>query len=330
MDKDLRDDPRVISMAHRLGSQYILGARTSSVGATDLSSHQFHRFWCNAVTGALHALWCYADEHLPDDSNRLEIPLESVDAIVGLEGFAEAVSADWLIELDDGRIELPGYSEKTGLITKRKRAVQAKDRVRAFRAKRAAMREIMPLGNGVHSRSVTQHVTQHVTQRVTALPAAQDLDQDLDLNKTKTKLPRAKARSLLPVGLKPSEADRSYAVSRCGDMDVDRTFEDFVNHHTGKGTLFADPSAGWRTWVGNCQKGFSYVRRSRRTIQGDGPQITAGESRRIAAGESLESILASRGSNGSTPAQPRMVGLPSRVDGPDIPGEPQPALAGRA
>jgi hypothetical protein len=77
----------------------------------------------------------------------------------------------------------------------------------------------------------------------------------------------AKARSQIPEGNWLTDADRTFAGDRCPDMDIDATFDDFRNHHTAKGSLSADWHASWRTWTGNCAKGFAYVRRIRKSME---------------------------------------------------------------
>jgi hypothetical protein len=83
-----------------------------------------------------------------------------------------------------------------------------------------------------------------------------------------------KARTQIPDGRWLTDDDRAFALERCPDMNIDATFDDFHNHHTAKGTLGADWHAGWRTWVGNCAKGFSYVRRTRQQLEAARPILT--------------------------------------------------------
>ena len=95
------------------------------------------------------------------------------------------------------------------------------------------------------------------------------------------KASRAKARTTFPPDFALTDSDRAYALERCPDMNVPATFEDFRNHHTAKGTLGADWHAGWRTWIGNCQKGFVYVRTVRpASVAVKSEQISPAEWRR--------------------------------------------------
>jgi hypothetical protein len=66
------------------------------------------------------------------------------------------------------------------------------------------------------------------------------------------KAPRAKARSRIPSDWSLSEEDIGYASDRgFGVPQIDVMLERFRNHHAGKGSVMADWSAAWRTWVGN-------------------------------------------------------------------------------
>jgi hypothetical protein len=161
--KDMPNDPRVLSAAAKLSERYSLAHRSTG-GGSDLSKTEICNAWRNAVTGALATLWCYADEHIRNDDT-LPLTSQTIDAVVGLEGFFEVMPREWIDELDDGSILLPGYCEKNSLIAKRKRTIKSNARVTRWR--RAKKRD----SNGV------THV--HVTQ----CNAAGDLDQDRDLDK---------------------------------------------------------------------------------------------------------------------------------------------------
>lgn len=159
--KDMPNDPRVLAAAQKLSERYVLAERSPG-GGIDLSSNALCNAWRNAVVGALATLWAYADEHIRDDDT-LPLTSQTVDAVVGLEGFFDAMPREWIDELDDGRVILPGYCEKNSLIAKRKRTVKSNARVTQWRRDKNAR------SNGV----TRTHVTQHTV--------AGDLDQDLDL-----------------------------------------------------------------------------------------------------------------------------------------------------
>lgn len=180
--KDMPNDPRVLSAAMKLSERYILAVRTSGIGGADLSTSDSCNAWRNAVTGALVTLWVYADEHIRDDDT-LPINSQTLDTIVGLEGFFDAMPREWIDELDDGSIVLPGYCEKNSLIAKRKRTVKSNARVTQWRER-----------NKRGGNDVTKH---HVTQ----CNAAGDLDQDLDSKNKKTNGARAPVLDSSPAEL---------------------------------------------------------------------------------------------------------------------------------
>lgn len=66
---------------------------------------------------------------------------------------------------------------------------------------------------------------------------------------TEPKPKRAKNRTAIDPNWQPSERDENYAVTRIADIPA--TAERFRNFHAAKGSLMADWSAAWRTWVGN-------------------------------------------------------------------------------
>lgn len=177
--KDMPSDPRVLSAALKLSQRYVLAERTPA-GGGDLSRNAVCNAWRNAVIGALTTLWCYADEHIRDDDT-LPLTSQTLDAVVGLEGFFDVMPREWIDELDDGSLVLPGYCEKNSLIAKRKRTAKSNARVTQWRRGKKIN------GNGVTKRHVTHH------------NVAGDLDQDIDKDqdseeKSKTRVPRAAAK----------------------------------------------------------------------------------------------------------------------------------------
>lgn len=91
-----------------------------------------------AVLGALARLWSYADGHVLA-GNLLEATPGEIDELVGLDGFASALPAQWLVERPDGYVELPDFLEKNGSSQKQRtdnarRQAAYRDRQRALRA----------------------------------------------------------------------------------------------------------------------------------------------------------------------------------------------------
>ena len=117
----------------------------------------------NAVTGALVALWVYADTHIRA-GDELPVSQFAIDRMVGIEGFCDLIGEAWIRVKDDGAtVILPGYCEKNGLLSKEKRKASNADRQRRFREKHNAVSNAS--SNAVTSNAVT--------------PLDQDQDQDL-------------------------------------------------------------------------------------------------------------------------------------------------------
>ena len=167
-DKDMAEDPRLLDAAHELTKRY-----TVFDGETALPPGDQLRFQCNAVTGGVVTLWKYADVHLRAD-NSLPMQSAALDAMVGIAGFFEVITRDWVDELEDGTLVLPGYCEKNSLIAKKKATAKSNARVAAFRAKQKVN------GNG--------HVTEISTVTVpkTGVTKVVDPDPSPDLKKRNT------------------------------------------------------------------------------------------------------------------------------------------------
>lgn len=257
--KDMATDPRMVSAASKLASRYEVLVNTPG-GAEPLSRTDTLTLWRNAVTGALVTLWCFADEYVTEE-NALAVSSDTVDTIVGLRGFFSVISRDWVDELDDGRVILPGYCKKNSLITKRKRTIQSNARVTRWRAAYKSN------GNGVTTHDVTQ------------CDSAGDIDKDLSdircrtapRNACVTALPtalqevrrKARAKRASPVPLPDNfiltEAMIQQATKLAPGCDVEEWFQQFCAHHRAHGKVMLDWTAAWRTWVSNGVK-FGYPR----------------------------------------------------------------------
>ena len=118
IEPDIAMDLRTVSAATSLSEVYQVTRRDGRA----ISPSQEIDLLRNAVVGALVVLWGYAEKHL-DEDNTLSIPSKSIDTLVRLEGFRQAVSRQWLDEVDEGVI-LPGYREKNPLIATKKRSIK--------------------------------------------------------------------------------------------------------------------------------------------------------------------------------------------------------------
>lgn len=73
--------------------------------------------------------------------------------------------------------------------------------------------------------------------------------------KPSKKAAKAKARTSLSEEWKLGDSDRQYALSEgVPAARLEREAQRFRDHHISKGSLMADWSAAWRTWVGNYLK----------------------------------------------------------------------------
>jgi hypothetical protein len=108
IEKDLKDDPRILRMASRLRhADVTLASRSVPM-----------------VIGALVTLWWYADTHIGDD-DVLAIGADEVDQLVGLPGFCALMPRDWLEIIDAEHVKLIDYTVHNGTLAKN-RALQQK------------------------------------------------------------------------------------------------------------------------------------------------------------------------------------------------------------
>lgn len=145
LEKSLETDPRVLRAARALAGA---GNAPALHGVT-------------LLVGALARLWILADSHARKDDS-LDMGFSEIDDYVGIPGFCSALPRDWLVELDEHRVELPGFHAHNG-VEARKRALTQK-RVARHRegAKEPLKRNSVTAGNA---------------------PALPDQDQDQDHKK---------------------------------------------------------------------------------------------------------------------------------------------------
>lgn len=122
-EKDLATDPRVLRMARELGKTWFF-ASVSVCNDGIINA-------CNAdplpgvtlVLGALTRLWIYADSHARDDDS-LDLGTKEIDELIGISGFCSAMPDDWLREIDENTVELPGFQAHNGVEAKKKALTQ--------------------------------------------------------------------------------------------------------------------------------------------------------------------------------------------------------------
>lgn len=132
-EKDLTTDPRVLRMAKELDRRLTLFA------GTDFDP-------CNAsalpgvtlVCGALIRLWVYADSHARED-NTIDLGCRELDEMVGIPDFCSIMPADWLREIDEQTVELPGFQEHNGTEARKRALTQKRVTQHRDKAKRASV-----------------------------------------------------------------------------------------------------------------------------------------------------------------------------------------------
>lgn len=107
LEKDRKDDPRVIRMARELRHAGVTHERFTPAMHVTL------------VLGCLDVLWCYADTHVRDDDT-LDLGSDEIDELVGLAGFCKLMPSDWLEILDANRVKLPDFHAHNGTESKKK------------------------------------------------------------------------------------------------------------------------------------------------------------------------------------------------------------------
>lgn len=110
-EKSLRDDPRVLRIARQLGNAGVTHERFTNQAHVTL------------VLGCLAQLWCYADTHVRE-GDTLDLGIDDIDEIVGLQGFCSMLPDDWLQVIDAEHVKLPGFLGHNGTEAKKKALTQ--------------------------------------------------------------------------------------------------------------------------------------------------------------------------------------------------------------
>lgn len=127
-EKDLETDPRFLRIVRELGKRWCNAPALQGSGVCNAPA-----FTNSVAMGALLKMWAYADTHIRQDDT-LDMSPAEIDELVGIEGFAALLPADWLRETEDARIELPGYQSHNSVEAKKK--AQTAKRVAKHRATR--------------------------------------------------------------------------------------------------------------------------------------------------------------------------------------------------
>ena len=122
-EKDVRDNPRF----RRMKRAYL------EAHANDVTHVRFKEAYvATLLVGCLAQLWMYADSHIRED-NTLDLGTDEIDELVGVEGFAQLMPADWLQVVDAHHVVLPGFQEHNG--TEAKKKAQTQRRVERHRVR---------------------------------------------------------------------------------------------------------------------------------------------------------------------------------------------------
>jgi hypothetical protein len=243
-DKEMSEDPRLVDAASTLLAGYVFATRTPG-GGRDLSRSDALRLACNALRGAIVTLWCYADTHVRDDDT-LPCDADSLDAIVGLEGFCDALPSDWVTVGDDRSVTLPGYCAKNSLISRRKKADKGAERQKRYRERLRASQQRNETRNETRNGESNGAGNDRVTE-------GGDLDLDLEVRK-KDSLRSSKERLgyRLRDDFDLTPERRAIAVDE--KLDPQRTFAQFTDHwraSSGANARKRDWDAAWRNWCRN-------------------------------------------------------------------------------
>lgn len=182
------------------------------------------------VIGALHAVWCLADEHTEDGS----LPgytLAALDDSIGWPGFSGAMKdVAWLIEEPQGLV-LPRFDEHNGASAKRR--AQEAERKRNDRKTSASSAD-------------KKRTREEKREELNLTPPSPP--SKLNGN-GKHREPR-KAATAVPAEFVISEPMWSWAQEQgVPDARVEHETAKFLDHHRAKGSTFKDWDAAWRTWM---------------------------------------------------------------------------------
>jgi hypothetical protein len=241
LEKDLRDDVRVRRMAAKLVRD---GNATALQGVT-------------LVLGGLYQLWSHADSFAREDDT-LDITVNEIDELTCVQGFAQALPADWLEVLDENTVKLPGFQAHNGSEAKR----------RALTAKRVTHHRI-------------QHKRSSVTPRnASALPDQTRPDQirpDQKEGEGARSAPTPRASRRCPKDWSPSPETRASMATQHPTVNLVAELDKFRDHTFQ--TARSDWEATFRNWIRRCAEmpgGRSPVKADKTTWQPkeetDGPR----------------------------------------------------------
>lgn len=233
LEKSLENDPRVMRMARALSrnAHALQGCNAS------------HSLAVTVIVGALARLWILADTHA-DGDDVLNLGAVEIDELVGVEGFCELMPEDWLEEVDDTSVKLPGFQEHNGTEAKAK-AQNAKRQAR-HREKGKAVSALKGNASPLRVRNAAPLPDQDQTKTTPDHTKMED---------------GAKRAHQLPQGFTPTGSHKELAAEL--HVNLDNELAQFRDHHTAKGSAMKDWDAAFRTWLRNAAR-FKPVAKSTR------------------------------------------------------------------
>lgn len=190
------------------------------------------------TVGGLHSVWCLFDTHSVDGT--LEgYSVETVDDLIGFQGFARAmIDVGWLIEIDQG-LALPRFEDHNGQSAKR-RATDS-DRKKNVRNMSASDADKM---------RTREEKRREENKERGDVPVAPPLADKVPKS-AKTK---AKRKTALPDDFPITAEMIVWANERAPAAVLTLETEKFLNHFRAKGETRADWLASWRNWILRAQE----------------------------------------------------------------------------
>ena len=182
----------------------------------------------------LVGLWCWCSRHHTDGV----VPAATWGKRGTTEARGELVDAG-LVEIDpDGTIRMHDYLEHQ----------RSAEEIRELSEKRADAGRRGGLSKANRVASAKQTAGKSVAESVTEtelLPSVVTVGADK---------PRKQRRDRIPDAFQVEPGMRLWAVENTPSVDVDLETRQFVDHHQAKGSLMADWTKAWFTWMRNAER----------------------------------------------------------------------------
>jgi hypothetical protein len=177
--------------------------------------------------------WCWSSRQLTDG----RIPATSWAKRGTAKARRELVAAGLAEVGDDGTVQLHDYLEHQ----------RSAAEVAALREKR---REAGRRGGTAKARAVASAKQTSQQTDSTDVPETEtDTEPATDVAGERADKPRPQRRHRLPDGFEITDGMRAWAADNVPGVDVDRETEKFADHHAAKGSVMADWTRAWHTWM---------------------------------------------------------------------------------